>query len=428
MFITMGIVALVRFLCQMPIYGLETTATSTLLQYLGSMEIMMMLSGDMVGEVNAGSVGIGPYITASILIQILTVLIPRFQKLQRNGYSGTRTLKKYTLVVTGILAVIQSIFNLLSVSENTALSWSIIVISIMEWTVVAIIIALLGEAIQQHGMGNGFSIFITANIVARVFYEYRNISNSIISSDTDTWKMAVAIVVIVFLFVLFTYYLQETEIRIPIIETQTEGLKKMKGFVPIKINVSNIMPVVMTSTIFSLCQMITTIAGSDSVIATIFDMTTWYTVEDFYWLIGLGVYLLLLVVFTIFYAEYNFNPMEVADQLRRNGMYIENVKPGSDTVSFFISVLKKIRKTNILLLAILVLLPRFVMKLIGISYISLLGSSLVIVLQTLTEINRCIKAEAAPARKENHLFSIKKMNIFSCILKMLIYSENTRRK
>ena len=202
-------------------------------------------------------------------------------------------------------------------------------------------------------------------------------------------------IMLLLLYLVFAYYLQESEIRIPVVETQTEGQDKMKGYIPVKLNIANIMPVLMTSTIFSLVSSLASVFSFNQTLLAVFDMKTWFTGHTYQWLFGIGTYIILLLFFTAFYAEYNFNPMEVATQMRHYGMYVERIHPGKETVDYFTGIIKKLRLVNTLFLSLLIFLPLVIMNLFGLASFSLFGSSIVIVISVLSDMGSAIRAEMA---------------------------------
>ncbi|MCI5508875.1 MAG: hypothetical protein MR436_00155 [Eubacterium sp.] len=394
--VTVVMVILSRLLCQMPVYGIDRSATTTLLKLLDSLEIMSMVSGGMLNEVTVGTIGITPYVTSSIMIQFFIVLIPKFQKLQRNGYYGQKMIKRYTFYITTVFAAVQSTFMVISINEQNQLtSKGTMGIAIIQWILAALTLALIGEYIQEQGIGNGFSVLIMVNILTRCFYEGKNLMYSLQAMQQGKRIVYGTAIMLLLLYLVFAYYLQESEIRIPVVETQTEGQDKMKGYIPVKLNIANIMPVLMTSTIFSLVSSLTSACSFNQTLLAVFDMKTWFTGHTYQWLFGIGTYIILLLFFTAFYAEYNFNPMEVATQLRHYGMYVEGIHPGGETVDYFTGIIKKIRVVNSVFLSLLIFLPLAIMNFYGLSNFSLFGSSIVIVISVLSDMGSAIRAEMA---------------------------------
>lgn len=394
--VTVVMVILSRLLCQMPVYGIDRSATTTLLKLLDSLEIMSMVSGGMLNELTVGTIGITPYVTSSIMIQFFIVLIPKFQKLQKNGYYGQKMIKKYTFYMTTVFAAVQSTFMVISINEQNRLtSKGTMGIAIIQWLLAALILALIGEYIQEQGIGNGFSVLIMVNILTRCFYEGKNLMYSLQAMQQGKRIVYGTAIMLLLLYLVFAYYLQESEIRIPVVETQTEGQDKMKGYIPVKLNIANIMPVLMTSTIFSLVSSLASVFSFNQTLLAVFDMKTWFTGHTYQWLFGIGTYIILLLFFTAFYAEYNFNPMEVATQLRHYGMYVEGIHPGEETVDYFTGIIKKLRLVNTLFLSLLIFLPLVIMNLFGLASFSLFGSSIVIVISVLSDMGSAIRAEMA---------------------------------
>lgn len=394
--VTVVMVILSRLLCQMPVYGIDRSATTTLLKLLDSLEIMSMVSGGMLNEVTVGTIGITPYVTSSIMIQFFIVLIPKFQKLQRNGYYGQKMIKRYTFYMTTVFAAVQSTFMVISINEQNQLtSKGTMGIAIIQWILAALTLALIGEYIQEQGIRNGFSVLIMVNILTRCFYEGKNLMYSLQAMQQGKRIVYGTAIMLLLLYLVFAYYLQESEIRIPVVETQTEGQDKMKGYIPVKLNIANIMPVLMTSTIFSLVSSLTSACSFNQTLLAVFDMKTWFTGHTYQWLFGIGTYIILLLFFTAFYAEYNFNPMEVATQLRHYGMYVEGIHPGGETVDYFTGIIKKIRVVNSVFLSLLIFLPLAIMNFYGLSNFSLFGSSIVIVISVLSDMGSAIRAEMA---------------------------------
>lgn len=375
--------------------------------YGGSiLEYLNVLSGTALAQATLFALSISPYITASIVIQLLTVAIPKWQSWSKEE-DGQKKLTQITRIATVILAVITAWAYYGILSRN---SWlysdgvfeAIVIISC--FCAGAAIIMWLGEKINEKGIGNGISMILFANIIAGF---PRNISGVWNLFSNWGWGTAIAVVgVLVFLaIVVFIIFVTNSERRIPVQYSKRVVGRKMYGGqntnLPLKLNMNGVMPVIFASSIVSLPATIGTLLGhttSDKgfwgVFLKIFEATS---------PLYIVLYLVLIIAFGYFYTLISFDPVEVSNNLKRNGGTILGIRPGAPTADYIKKILNRITLIGSLFLIVVAGLPLIInaiavalpqkWNLSGIAGLAFSGTSLLIVIGVALETYRDIEAQ-----------------------------------
>lgn len=329
----------------------------------GLMGLLDMFSGGAFSQASIFALGIMPYISASIVIQLLGILIPYFQKLQKEGESGRRKLNQYTRYLTVIILVLQAptyLYNLTVQLDPSAFILSgtfFMVSSVIILTAGTIFVMWLGERITDKGIGNGISIIIMIGIVARLPQDFIFEAGSRI----DGAGGAIALVVeFVFLFVIIlgTILLVQGTRRIPVqYARRIVGNKQYGGvrqYIPLKVNAAGVMPIIFAQAIMMLPIIVAGYSNSSSgfVIAFSNMYGFWYNL----------VTAILIILFTYFYTAITINPVQMAEDMKKNGGFIPGIKPGRKTVEFIDQIISKITLPGSIFLAIIAILPSIAVK------------------------------------------------------------------
>ncbi|MGM9593706.1 MAG: preprotein translocase subunit SecY [Candidatus Onthomonas sp.] len=365
--------------------------------------LMNVMSGGAFGQGTMFALSIQPYINASIIIQLLTVAIPALERLAKDGgEEGKRTIEKITRYTTLAIALLQGFGYYTLLKANSLLAdtgiWAAIVI-IATFTGGAVFVMWLGEQITEFGIGNGISMLLFAGIVSRVpntvYYMWVGVQNNLAGNTGDgtvsiaPWAVPL-IVVGMLLLVVFVVFINSSERRIPVqYAKRVVGRKQYGGQaskIPMKVNMSGVLPIIFAQTIASIPATIAAFvpAWADSAFMKAFDTNS---------VLYAVVYVLLIVGFSYFYSTIQFNPIEVANNLKAQGGFIPGFRAGRPTAEFLSRVLNRITMFGAIYLGIIALLPIITGNLIGMSALSIGGTSVLIVVSVALETEKALEAQ-----------------------------------
>ncbi len=373
-----------------------TAASSSI---LGLMNVM---SGGSFGQATMLALSIQPYINASIIIQLLTVAIPALERMQRDGgEAGKRKIESVTRYSTLALGLLQGFGYYMLIRTNDFLSdtslWAAIVI-IATFTAGSVFVMWMGEQITEHGIGNGISILLFAGIISRlpsaVYYMYtggKNWFNDVSGDNAIVLHPALIPVFIVgmCLILVFIVFISLSERKIPVQYAKRVVGRKMYGgqstTIPIKVNMSGVMPIIFAQTIASIPATIAAFVPnlSDSTFIKIFDTTS---------VVYCVVYALLIVGFSYFYATIQFNPVEVANNLKKQGGFIPGYRAGRPTAEFLSKILNRITMFGAIYLAIVAILPIVTGVIFNIDALAIGGTSVLIVVSVALDTQKSLEA------------------------------------
>ncbi len=330
----------------------------------GIMGLLDMFSGGAFSQASIFALCIMPYISASIVVQLLGIIFPYFQKLQKEGESGRRKLNQYTRYLTVLILVLQAptyLYNLTAQLPASAFILSgtfFVVSSVIILTAGTIFVMWLGERITDKGIGNGISLLIMIGIVARLPQNFIFEAGSRINGTGG----AVALVVeMVFLFVVIlgTILLVQGTRRVPVqYARRIIGNKQYGGvrqYIPLKVNAAGVMPIIFAQAIMMLPIIIAGYSNSSSGFVVAFSNMYgfWYNL----------VTAIFIILFTYFYTAITINPVQMAEDMKKNGGYIPEIKPGRKTVEFIDQIITRITLPGSIFLAVVAILPAIAVKL-----------------------------------------------------------------
>ena len=347
-----------------------------------------LLSGGAFGNSTLFALGISPYITASIVIQLLAVAIPSLEQLAKEGEEGRKVLNRYTRYATVILGGVQSVAyyfllrnsNALLYTEGASGIFSAVVI-VISFLAGAMLVMWMGEQIDNKGIGNGISMILFAGIVSRASSLVSTMVTEIylaINGIMKYWFIVPFTIVLFLAAVVFIVIMTNAERRIPVQYAQRVVGRKMYGgqstHIPIKVNMSGVMPVIFASSILSIP---TTIAGfvdvdPDGIMGSILSVLRYDGI------VYAVLYFFLIMAFNYFYISIQYNPMEIANNLRKNNGTIPGIRPGKPTADFIAKVVSKVTVVGGVFLAVIAIGPILLSRLMGVN-ISLGGTSIIIV-------------------------------------------------
>jgi preprotein translocase subunit SecY len=333
--------------------------------------LINLFSGGALLQLSIFALGIMPYITASIIVQLLTVVIPRFEQLKKEGQSGQNKLTQYTRYLTIALAILQStgivaladrgqLFGNCTqpvIPQSSIFMLSIIVITMTAGTAV---IMWLGEQVTERGIGNGMSLLIFSSIAARIPAEGRNIlqnSGGLVVAGVCVFGLAIIASVV---------FVEQGQRRIPVQYAKRMVGRRMYGgtstYLPLKVNQAGVIPVIFGSSLLYLPDLISRLAGTEGGAFQRFVQT--YLVDQSNWL-HIILYIGLIIFFTYFYVGITFNPDERADEMKKFGGFIPGIRPGRPTAEYLNFVLSRITLPGSLYLGLIAVLPNFFLGITG---------------------------------------------------------------
>ncbi len=384
MLFTLIMLVIYRIGVAIPVPGIDPAAFTSLINRLGQLgSFLDIISGGAFAQVSVFSMGITPYINASIIMQLLTVAIPALERLQKEGETGRKKIQQYVRYVTVILALVQATaywFTTRLASSSILPPALNAIMIILSFTAGTAFIMWIGEQINESGIGNGISLIIFAGIVARgpqavrllfMYTQQWTLTKNIIVSLAAT----VGVILVFVLIITLVVFVQMAERRIPIQYAKKVVGRKMYGgqstYLPIKVNQAGVLPVIFAISIISLPPTIVNLFGSTGPVAK------WlanFTGNPFYYIL----YALLIIGFTFFYSMIQFNPIEVANNLQKNGGFIPGYRPGRATSDFIHKTSKRLTWFDAIFLVLIVLFPAFMSAVTGAQGIWFGGTAILI--------------------------------------------------
>ena len=399
-----------RFGTVIPVPGISTGALSSLFQLGGGggtlFDLMDLMTGGALGNASIFAMGITPYINASIIMQLLTVAIPALERLQKEGEEGRKVIAAYQRYGTVVLALIQAVglYFLLKTGGGTQQAQSMLESTgfVPALTIVATFTAgtaflmWLGEQITEKGVGNGISLIIFAGIVSRLPQMiYGLYQNTVLSGQ---WVTTLAVIVIGLAVLALVVAMNEAERRIPVQYAKRQVGRKTYGgqstHIPIKVAAAGVIPIIFAMSIMSFPSTISAFFGADK-------GTGWWAkvlsvLAPTHWFYGI-LYFLMILFFTYFYVAIQYNPIEMANNMKKNGGFIPGIRPGKPTIEFIMKVLNKITLGGAVFLGFIATFPIFMTQMsrqgVGIAGFSIGGTSLLIVVGVALETVKQIESQ-----------------------------------
>jgi preprotein translocase subunit SecY len=380
MYFTLGLLAVYRFGSQIPTPGINIQRwqdffSSTQGSVFGFFDLF---AGGNIRRLTVFALGIMPYITASIILQLLTVVVPTLEKLQKEGELGRRKITQWTRYLTIILSVIQSATiakALEGMSQGIVISpgFGFVLLTILSLTTGSAFIMWLGEQISERGVGNGMSLIIFTGIVVGLPNAMRNIyTNTFVTHEWGAITLLVIIVMMVAV-VAFIVLVERGERRIPVqYAKRVVGRRVMGGqstHMPLKVNAGGVIPVIFASSLLAFPTTALNLAFIKNVPWLTAMLKSIQPGEPMYYVL----FVLGIIFFCFFYVSIIFNPNEAADNMRKYGGFIPGIRPGRNTADYMNNILTKITVVGGLYLSILCLIPAIMISGIKLQHLPLVG-------------------------------------------------------
>ena len=391
---TLLIIVAFRFGSVVPAPFLDMDALATLMDQASqstALGYINMLTGGAFMYASLFAMGITPYINSSIIMQLLTIAIPPLERLAKEGEAGRKKIATITRYVTVGLGLIQGVAYYIWLRSNGIVKYSTgfssifaAIIIVLTFTAGTALIMWMGEQINEKGIGNGISIILFAGIVARLpvtlgtVWQYMQLGMTSPSTSGHYLVLAPLFLILFLVIIWVIVFMNEAERRIPVQYAKKVVGRKMYGgqstFLPIKVAMSGVMPVIFASAILSIPQMIQVFANPQSgfwkSFLDAFSQTGWLYVV---------LYFLLIIMFAYFYMSIQYNPLEMANNLRQNNGTVPGMRPGKPTADFIAKILSKVTLIGALFLAFVALIPIVFTNVTGMVGLSIGGTSIIII-------------------------------------------------
>ena len=406
---TFFMLVVTRIGSQLPIPGVNTTFFQELFtrQSNDAFGFFNTITGGSFTNMSVFALSITPYITSSIIIQLLTIAIPKLEEMQKEGEDGRKKLTALTRYVTVVLALIESTAMAVGFGRQGLLEKFNFVnaaIVVLTLTAGSAFLMWIGERITEKGVGNGISIVLLINILSRIPSDMTSLYEKFISGKglASGGLAAIIIIAIILVLVVFTVILQDAERRIPVQYSQkVQGRKSVGGQstnIPLKVNTAGVIPVIFASSIMQFPVVIASFMGKGngkgigSEILRGLSSGNWCNPNKIYYSWGLIVYIVLTIFFAYFYTSLTFNPLEIANNMKKSGGFIPGIRPGKATSDYLTKILNRIIFIGAIGLTVVALIPVVFSGLFN-ANVSFGGTSIIIIVGVILETIRQIESQ-----------------------------------
>ena len=394
---TILMLAVFRVLAHLPIPGVNTTMMKQLFSQSQLLGLLDIFSGGTLANFSVIALGLNPYINSSIIFQLLTMVFPKLEELQKEGDYGRMKINQYTRFLTVPLAVLQSI-GMYALLRNQGIISDLPILSliglVVTMTAGTVVLMWIGELISEYGIGNGISVIIFAGIVGRLPVSVGQTAT--VFSQEQIFNTLVFVVMSVF--VIFSIVVvNEAARQIPVYYAKRVRGKKMAGgqttYLPLRINQAGVIPIIFAVSMVLVPSMLSqylsgvsneTIASFAKEVGKIFDPN------------GLtynGVYFLLVIGFTYFYTAVTFNPQKIAGEIQKHGGFIPGIRPGKPTADYLNYILTRITLVGAVFLGMIAILPSIARQITGVTTMMVGGTGILIVVSVVLETVRNIESQ-----------------------------------
>ena len=406
---TFFMLIVIRLGSQLPIPGVKTTFFADLFarQSSDAFGFFNTITGGSFTNMSVFALSITPYITSSIIMQLLTIAIPKLEEMQRDGEEGRKKIAEYTRYLTVGLALMQSIAMSVGFGgKGLLINFNAVnvIVAIATMTAGSAMLMWIGERITENGVGNGISIVLLFNIISTLpsdmitLYE-RFLSGKSVAVATVALVIILAVIIAM---VVFVIVLQDAERRIPVQYSKKVQGRKMVGGqsanIPLKVNTAGVIPVIFASSLMSFPVVISEFFQVNPLsvgghILRALNSGSWFRMDAPIYSLGLIIYVGLIVVFAYFYTSITFNPLEVANNMKKSGGFIPGIRPGKPTSDYLNNILNYIVFIGACGLTIVCIIPIVVSGLFTVGSLSFGGTSLIIIVGVVLETLKAIEAK-----------------------------------
>ncbi len=398
----------IRIGCAIPVPGVNSALVKNFFenQIGDAFNFFDAITGGSFTSMSIFALSITPYITSSIIMQLLTIAIPKLEEMQKDGEEGRKKIAEYTRYVTVALALMESIAMGIGFGTQGILvnyNAGSVIIVVLTLTAGSAFLMWMGERITEKGVGNGISIILLVNIVSRMPSDFVTLYERFMKNKTVAVAALAALIiaVIIIAVIAFVVVLPGGERRIPVqYSKKMQGRKLVGGqssHIPLKVNTAGVIPIIFAGSLMSMPVVISQFfkMDADSIGAKIVKMlnqSSWCNPKEPIYTIGLLIYIVLVVFFAYFYTSITFNPIEVADNIKKQGGFIPGIRPGKPTTDYLTKILNYIifiGAAGLLIVAIVPIIASGVFS----ANVSFGGTSLIIIVGVILETLKKIESQ-----------------------------------
>ncbi|MDD6306605.1 MAG: preprotein translocase subunit SecY [Clostridiales bacterium] len=399
----------IRIGSQLPIPGVKSEVFASWFanQTADGMGFFDAITGGSFYNMSIFALNITPYITSSIIMQLLTIAIPKLEEMQRDGEEGRKKIAEITRYLTVALALIESIAMSVGFYRGDMLDNKnalCVIMVVLALTAGSAVLMWIGERITEKGVGNGISIVLTINIISRIPNDMGTLYEQFIvgKSVPKAILAGVIILAIIIGMVVFVVFLQDGVRKIPVqYSKKVQGRKQVGGqstHIPLKVNTSGVIPVIFAQSLLQTPVIIASLIGKGngtgigSKILKGMSQSNWCNPNEPIYSIGLVVYILLIIAFAYFYTSITFNPLEIANNMKKAGGFIPGIRPGKPTSDYLNTILNYIVFIGAIALAFIAFVPIFFNGVFG-ADVSFGGTSIIIIVGVVIETLKQIESQ-----------------------------------
>ncbi len=418
---TFLMLVVIRFGSELPIPGVETTFFKDFFerQTGDAFNFFDAMTGGSFTSMSVFALSITPYITSSIIMQLLTIAIPKLEEMQREGEDGRRKIAEYTRYLTVGLALVESTAMAVGFGGQGLLigygekgfggKAAMVIVAVAAMTAGSAFLMWIGERITENGIGNGISIVLLFNIISSLPNDVNTLYTRFIQGKPIAFAVVYALIIlaVAVTMVVFVVILQDGERRIPVQYSKKMVGRRLVGgqssHIPLKINTAGVIPVIFASSILAMPVVIgqflpppdlSTAGGRIFAnIMGVLNQAYWFRPEMPWYSIGLVIYLVLIILFAYFYTSITFNPLEVANNMKKSGGFIPGIRPGKPTSDYLNTLLNYIVFIGAVGLIIVSIVPIIISGLFNVSHLSFMGTSLIIIVSVILETIKAIESQ-----------------------------------
>ncbi len=412
---TLLILIVVRIGSQLPIPGVNRDYFASWFEQQTALSFFDAMTGGSFTSMSIFALNITPYITSSIIMQLLTIAIPKLEEMQKEGEDGRKKIAEYTRYGTIVLAVVESAAMAIGFGNQGLLQGGVtftnVAVVVVALTAGSAFLMWMGERITTNGIGNGISIILLVNIVSRVPNDLVGLYNKFIGSATVVNAIIAAVIILAVIvgMIIFIIILQNGQRKIPVQYAKKVQGRKMVGgqssHIPLKVNTAGVIPVIFASSLMSFPIVIGQFAGVTpgsgagtsllQKLLKVCNQSSWCNFTsfgEFKYTLGLLVYIVLVIFFAYFYTSITFNPIEVSNNMKKQGGFIPGIRPGKPTTDYLTKVVNNVIFIGALGLTFIAVVPIFFSGAFG-AHVSFSGTSLIIIVGVILETLKQIESQ-----------------------------------
>lgn len=403
-FYTVLVVFVSLVLSHIPVYGIKSDILSGVFSDRSMLSFTDILSGGSLSQLAVGGFGVTSMITASIVVQLAGVIFPKIEKYRSDGETGRRLFDKIELLMAVAITLFVSLVITVVGSNYYELDGFMKAIPVIEWLIGTVVIVKFAQSVQDHGIGNGQTLILAANIASRVPAE---IVKRVVSEQPISSILILSAVLLIT--IVFAILLQSGFVSVKIQQTNKPvSIMNSEGIIPVPVSMSSVLPLIYASAIVSVPALISSFTGKeDGILGYIMLFTTqsyWYNPSTWQNVVGFAVYILLVFLFSVYASKLSFSAPDIANRMRERGDVIPGVRPGEETEQYLDKRRRKLSIISAVLIIIIAILPDFVFAKLNIVGFSFMGTSLIILMATFYDLRLRITGLLKQHNKKYSLF------------------------